>query len=158
MKHKKIDQFMVGLLLIFAVEGIGQNIDTLNVKNDCTKYLLVEKEGDSYELPYAQLNINLLDSIFFRDMKKEDITLEYTRFYLYFYYEYNLDSTLVRVYPDFASQPDHHFNYFEEEEADMIERVKKFPISTVHILYKDFSRNYCIKAIISDGKVRFTGR
>jgi hypothetical protein len=134
-----------------------QNMDTPFIKDDCTKYLLVEKEGDSYALSYAQLSINLLDSIFFKDIKKEDIYIKYAPIYTSFEYQYTLDSIEVRVDPDFASK-DHHFNYVEEEEADMIERVKKYPISNLHIFYKNRSRNYCIKAIISDGKVRFTGR
>ena len=149
---------VLALLLTFPPPSIGQKIDSVGSKGDCTKYLIVEKEGDSYPLIYSQISISLLDSMFFNDIKKECIKQDYTRFYLYFYYEYHLDSFVVRVYPDFASQSDHHFNYYEEEEEDMIERVKKYPIKGVHILYKDLSRNYCVKAIFSNGKVRFTSQ
>jgi hypothetical protein len=144
------------LLTLFSTPIMSQTMATVALKDDCTNYLMVEKDGKFYELRYTQLSINQLDSMFFNEVKQEDITLEYTRPYLCFLYEYHLDNNIIRVYPDFASQPDHHFNYWEEEESDMIERVKNFPINSMHILNKDYSRNYCLKAIVSDGKVRFT--
>ena len=146
------------LFVLISKQGVSQSMEPDSLKNDCTNYLVVEKDDQSYELRYPQLSINQLDSMFFNEVKKEDITLEYTRHYLCFLYEYHLDNSIIRVYPDFASQPDHHFNYWEEEESDMIERVKNFPINSMHILNKDYSRNYCLKAIVSDGKVRFTGQ